>query len=80
MTIVGGGYERRESWAILLSTSKNGATIHLADRQCLLQRRLLGRADGIELVEVDEEIVRQRHLLVELVRQVQMVEIILTQV
>ena len=80
MTVVCRSHERSESRAILLHLSENRATIHLADRQCLLQRRLLGRTDGIELVEIHEEIVRQRHLFVELIRQIQMVEIILTQV
>ena len=40
---------------------------------------MLTGADGIQLIEVHQQIVRQRHLLVELVREVQVVQIILTQ-
>ena len=79
MTIVGGSHKRGKSGTILLGTPEYRASIHLADRQRLLQRCLLGRADGFQLVEVDQEIVRQSHLLIKLVRQIQMVEVILTQ-
>ena len=40
---------------------------------------MLRGSDGLELVEVHNQVVRQRHFLVELVRQVQVVEIVLTQ-
>lgn len=40
---------------------------------------MLTGTDGIELIEVYQEIVRQRHLLIELVRKVEVVEVVLTQ-
>ena len=40
---------------------------------------MLAGVDGIQFVEVHQKIVRQGHLLIELIRQVQVVEIILAQ-
>ena len=53
MTVVGGCHERGESRPILLGASEDRTSVHLADRQRLLQRGLLRGTDGIELVEVE---------------------------
>ena len=79
MTVVGRGHERGITGTIFLGSSEDRTTVHLTNRQCLLQRSLLRRTDGLEFVEVDEEVVGQRHLLVELVREVQMAEEVLSQ-
>ena len=57
----------------------DGASVHLTLRERLLQSRMLAGTDGIQLIEVHNEVVRQGHLLVELVREVQMVQEIHTQ-
>ena len=80
MGIVGGSHKRGESWTIILGTAIDGASIHFALRERLLQGRLLTGTDRLQLVEVHQQIVRQRHLLVELIRQVQMIEEIQAQV
>ena len=40
---------------------------------------MLRAADGIELIKVHQQIVRQRHLLIKLIRKVQVIQIILAQ-
>ena len=79
MRIVGGCHKRCKSRTILLGATKDRATVHLAYRQRLLQLGVLLNTDGLELIQIHEEIIRQSHLLVELVAQVQMVHIKLSQ-
>ena len=77
MRIVRRGHERGIAGPVLLTASENGSSVHLALRQRLLKRRMLTRSYRIQLIQVHQQIVRQRHLLVELVRQVQVVEVVL---
>ena len=39
---------------------------------------MLRRPDRFEFIEVYQQIVRQRHLLIELIRQIEVIQIILT--
>ena len=80
MRIVRRCRERCIAGAVLLSGAIDGATVHLRLRERLLQGRMLSGADSIQLVEVHQQVVRQRHLLVELVREVQVVQMILAQI
>ena len=41
---------------------------------------MLAGADGFQLIQVHQQIVAQRHLLVELVREVQVIQVVLAQV
>ena len=77
--IVGRCHKRGKTWTVFLRTSINGAPVHLAFRERLLQSGMLAGTDSVQFVKVHQQIVGQCHLLVELVRKVQMVEIILAQ-
>ena len=79
MWIVSCGDERCIARTVCLDSSKDGASVYLTLRERLLQRRMLRGFDGINLVEVYKEVVRQSHLLVELVREVKMIQIVLSQ-
>ena len=80
MRIVGRGHKRGIAGTVFLSGAIDGTTIHLADRQRLLQRRLLAGTDGFELIEVHQQIVSQCHFFVKLVREIQMIHVVLSQV
>ena len=80
MRIVGRCHERGITRTVFLRGTVDGTSVDLRLRECLLQRTLLRGTDGVELVEVYQQVVRQRHLLVELVREVQVVKIVLAQV
>ena len=79
MRIVRGSYERGIAQAVFLGSSEDRATIHLTLRNGLLQHRLLTGTNGLQLVEVHQQVVGQSHLLVELVRQVKVIQVILAQ-
>ena len=78
MWIVGGRHKRGIAGTVILSLAKDGASVHLILRQGLFQGRMLTGADSLEFVKVHQQIVGQRHFLIELVRQVQVVKIVLT--
>ena len=40
---------------------------------------MLTGADGLQLIQIDQQVVGQCHLFIELVRQIQMVQIVLAQ-
>ena len=73
MRIVCSGYERRIARTVFLRGTIDGASVHLRLRQRLFQLCMLAGTDGFQLVQVDQQVVAQRHLLVELVREVQVV-------
>ena len=54
MTVVGRGHERGITGTILLGSSEDRTTVHLTNRQCLLQRSLLRRTDGLEVTRGQE--------------------------
>ena len=80
MQIVGRCHERRITRTVFLRSAIDGATVDLALRQRLLQVRVLTGTDGLKFVQIHQQVVRQGHLLIEFVRQVQMVQIVLAQV
>ena len=67
MGIVGCCDKRGKAQAVFLGSSKDGASVHLTFRECLLQGSMLTGADSLQLVETHQQVVGQRHLLVELV-------------
>ena len=68
--------EGSKAEAVLLCLAVDDTSVDLTLRQCLLQRCMLRGTYGIELVEVDEEVVGECHLLVELVREVDVIKVI----
>ena len=79
MRIVGGSHKRGIARSVFLRGTIDGSSIYLAFRKRLLQRGMLTGADSLQLIQTYQQIVGQRHLLVKLVRQVQVVQEILAQ-
>ena len=66
--------------AILLGCAEDGAAVDGALREGLLELCLLSGLVLVELIEHDDEVVAQRHVLVELVGEVHVVEEVLLKV
>ena len=79
MWIVGRSHKRGIARSVFLGGTIDGASVHLALAQRLLQRSVLTGRDGIQLIDVHQQVVGKGHLLIELVRQVQMIQIVRTQ-
>ena len=79
MWIVGGGDEGGKPWTVFLRAAEDRTTVDLRLRQGLFQMGVLTGTDCLQLVEVHQQVVGQCHLLVELVREVQVVEEVLSQ-
>ena len=79
MQVVRRGHERGVALTVGLRATIDGTPVHTYLRQQLLKLCLLRTAHLIELVDVHQQVVRQRHLLVELIAQVHMVEEVLAQ-
>ena len=79
MGIVRGCHEGGEARAVFLRTAIDGTAVDLTLRESLLQRRMLTGTDSLQFIEVDQEVVCQRHLLVKLVGEVHVVKEVLTQ-
>ena len=77
--IVGSSYERCKTKSVLLGSTKNRTTIHLIQRQDLLQSRPLATRIDINLVEIHQQTIRQSHIPIELVVDVEVIEIKTTQ-
>lgn len=73
MLIVGGSKEGCVAAAIFLRLTEDGATVNLHLRQCLLELALLRGSHIGKLVDVDEQIMGERHVAVELVAEVDVV-------
>ena len=57
MGVIGCCYEGSKADAVLLCLAVDDTSVDLTLRECLLQRCMLRGTYGIELVEVDEEVV-----------------------
>ena len=77
MGIVRGGRKRCIAGTVILRVTIDLASVDLVLREQLLQGRMLGGTHGIQLIEVHQQVVGQGHLLIELVREVQVVQIVL---
>ena len=63
--------------AIPLSASEDRTSVHGVLRERLLQSRLLSSFDLIQLVEHHQEVVRECHVAIEAVTQIQVIQEIL---
>ena len=80
MAVVGRCHEAGIALAVELCLAIDGSSVDAALGDQLLELGLLRTAHLVQLVDVDDEVGGQRHLLVELVAEVHVVEIVLTQV
>ena len=74
MAVVGGRHEAGVAQAVLLRLAVDGASVDAALGEELLELCLLAASHLIQLVDVHEQVVGQRHLLVELVGEVHVVQ------
>ncbi len=79
MRVVGCGQETCITNSVLLRLAKDGTTVDFYLRESLLQFSLLRRSHIGELIDIDKQIVGKGHIAVELVAEVDMVEVVLTQ-
>ena len=79
MGIVRRSHKRGITGSIFLSSTINGTTVHLVPRQGLLQRGMLRGANGLQLIQIHQQVVGQGHLLIKPVGKVNGVLIILLQ-
>ena len=74
VAVVGGAHEAGVAPAVLLSVTVDGSAVDATLGEELLELCLLAASHLIQLVDVHEQVVGQRHLLVELVGEVHVVE------
>ena len=73
MLIVGSCQERGISASIILTSAKDGSPIHFYFRKRLLELALLTGAHIGKLVDIHQQVMRQRHIRIKLVAEVDVV-------
>ena len=80
MRVVRCGQEGGIARTIFLRATENGSSVNLHLRKRLLESSLLSHGDVGKLVDIDQQVVSQRHITFKFVSKVDVVEVVGTQV